>query len=230
MPRVIEFAEQFPASTHTAYGSSRVAEYEVEIGDRLRNHWSHADHCKSTDLKVAADRASRANRRAGANDRLSRFFIGILWAQSFQVRSRRAGKLVIRKDWPSANHDTVFNRHAKANVNERVDLDAVSDLHVVGDMRLFADDTITTYGRALPNVDIVPDGCAITQWDAILDDRRFVNSYVGHIMLRPVDNSLENVSWNSKNVRHLGGRRSCWAMLDPIFSMNGSAGASPSQF
>ena len=91
-------------------------------------------------------------------------------AQLAQVDGRRSGKAIIGEDRPSTNHDTVFDRDGRANIDQGVDLHPVPNAHIIRDVGLFSDNTEFPDARGVPDVDIIPHGGARTDLYAGFDD------------------------------------------------------------
>ena len=149
------------------------------LGDQA----AHANHGKLTDRQIVADRAAGTNRGTLANSRQQGFFIGIRRPQLPQIGSRSSRQSIVGKDRAGTDHDSVFDRHTKADVDAGVYLDSISNLNLVCNIRLATDDALFADTCIVSNVCVVPNRCAFTENDTVLDDGGFVNPGVWETFL-----------------------------------------------
>ena len=175
VPARFKAGERFTAATDVADSAGRVPDHKVEVFHRARNDGSHSDHGEPADRQIGTDDCAGSDRGAGKYERRPRVFVRRTGAQNLDLGISRAREAVVRKNSSSADHHAVFDRHACADINERVDLDQIPDPNVITDVRLFPDDYVVADNRVMPDVNVIPDRGALPEPDAVLNQSCLVD-------------------------------------------------------
>jgi hypothetical protein len=149
-----------------------VADHEVEGRHRPGHDRRHAHHREPAELDARADGGARPDRGAGPHHGVEGVLVGIRGAQLEQVGGRGTRVAVVGEGRTGRDHHAVLDGDSVADVHERVDLHPVADGDTVRDVGLLADDALhADRGAGAADVNVVPHRRALTDLDAVLDER-----------------------------------------------------------
>src|ERR1700733_9131775 len=151
----------------------------MKIGNAFRDQRPHAHHGKTSDFEVISDGAVSTDGCARTDAGSKSIWVGVGGAKVLEIGGRCAREPIISKNRSCADHDAFFDGHRGTDVYEGVDLDAISDHHVIGDVRLLTDDALFANTGTVPNMHVVPYGCTGTDPDVFFDDGCRMNAHSG---------------------------------------------------
>jgi hypothetical protein len=114
----------------------------VKIWNAPGDQGTHSDHGKPANRKVISNGALGADGGSFLYERGKSFFIGLGRTQALEIDRSSTRKSIVREDCASTDHDTILDSDSSANVDERVNLDPITDFHVVRDVRFFPDNAL----------------------------------------------------------------------------------------
>ena len=187
----IESDQRIAAAADVSDTTGWMANDQSEVGDRFRHQGSHTDHSEAANYEVATYRTGRADGCSLPHERRQRTFVGSGRSQASQIGGCGARMAVISEGDTRTYHNAILNCYGIANVDECVDFDPMSDLHIVGNVSLFTDDTLLPDTSRAANVDVVPYGSSRAKLHVFFDDGRGMNLHgdIGNALRRHAEAS-----------------------------------------